>query len=270
MEASQVGPTVVQGVIEGMFVQGATVAITSVADPTINIFIDLHDCIAEEAPYMTTVMNTLYLAISQLSVQIERMQLAQKGIAAGMGDQTGAAPMAGGMAGGFDLNSLSPLMTNIPTMLDRCGITVAQRGMMKKAFKDMHDLKAAFTIPGPSDKSKATNEAAKRVEDATKYWQMGDYVHFGQMTGGLMRDLLLAAFPSPAPPPARLYNADWANAHLSENNHAGSFALTIGGLAAVMLLGLAVAAVFRIKQSSQEHRPTLLSSEATDCEEDIE
>merc|ERR1719183_900125 len=83
MQANEVGEQVVDGVIAGLFVVGTTVTITDSADPSVHIFVDLHRCIAKEAPYFTTALNALYLSIPRMSTNIEQWQLQQKGITTG-------------------------------------------------------------------------------------------------------------------------------------------------------------------------------------------
>lgn len=130
---------------------------------------------------------------------------------------------------------------------------------MKRAFKDVKDLKVAFNLPGPDSKAKASEQAAKRAEAATRFWQVGQYMNFGLETGGLMRDLLLGMLPmqanSLAAPPT-LYEV----VHLDDANATpGFFALYLGGFAAVTLLGLALV---RIKSKFEaKHHHNLLQDE---------
>jgi len=297
MTQPQVAPAITEGIIEGMFVEGTAVKIRSTADPSIGIYIDLHRCIAKEAKYVSMAMSSVYLAISQLSVQIDQMKLHAQGVQTGSGlpgqAQTPVAADAGTNAEW--MQGMSGLMSNIPVLMNRCGITAAQRDDMKKAFKDMADLKAAFTIPGPSDKAAAATQASSRMEQATKYWQAGYYNNFGIMTGGMLRDLLLTMFPSKvagpngehlhsltgsnfnpgmaagsqmgglgasvASPSQLYYYGDTEEKAVPDvaKEPAGSLALYVGGFCAVTLLGMAI---LRVKSPSQsEHQPSLLQAE---------
>merc|ERR1719476_452314 len=53
MTQDQVGPTIMNGVIQGIFEPGSNVTITSSVDHTVYVFIDLHRCVAKEAKYFT-------------------------------------------------------------------------------------------------------------------------------------------------------------------------------------------------------------------------
>jgi len=257
---------VVNGVIGGLFVVGTSVTITDSVDPNVHIFVDLHKCIAEEAPYFSTAVNALYLSIAQISTNIEQWQLRQKGIQTGYvatGGTTigsaatapGAAPGAVGGAGMESMNwmnQLSGLMTNIPTLMDRCGLTEAQRKMMSEAIKNMNDIGMAFNIPGPSDRIEAGDAAAKKFEAATAAWKVGQYQEFGELLGGLMRDLLLTIYP-------QKYHVD--NGQLRQfvdskektliqdikEKSSASMALMVGGFSAFALVGLSL---FRVNTRS--------------------
>jgi len=270
---TSIGPQIMQGVVEGMFVEGSQVQITSKTNLGIEIFIDLHRCVAKEAKYVTTAMGAVYVAMSQMMAQINQATLAAKGV------QTGLVQPQVGLGGTSQwMNELKPLMTNIPTLMDRCGITTTQKDDMLAALKDVKDLKAAFTIPGPGLAAAATKQASKRLADATKFWEMctvagktetctlATYTNFGMETGGLLRDLLLSVMPAVETGAAALpAQALWEEAHLDDaKNPAGSFALYVGGFAAVALLGLTL---LRVRSQTQEdHKPALLQQD----EEDIE
>lgn len=297
MTQPQVAPTITEGVIQGMFVQGSAVKIRSSADPSINIFIDLNRCIAKEAKYVSLAMQTVYAGVIQLSTAIDKMKLASKGIQTGAGAPGQPAAGAGAM-NAQSMAGMSGLMSNIPVLMQRCGITPEQRGDMKRAFKNMNDLKAAFTIPGPADHATAATQATSRMEIATKYWQSGQYKNFGIMTGGMIRDLALTMFPThaatsaPASAPSAVsqlegqsptaglgagvgvaspttlyyFGDNWEDAVPAKKPAAGSLALFVGGFSAVALLGMAI---LRVKPTSHsEHQPTLLQAEpeASDLE----
>merc|ERR1719375_638100 len=236
VEAPDIPPMIIQGVLQGAFVEGTAVRITSTVDPSADINIDLYRCISKEALYVSTMMQAVYSGITMLTTTINKVTLAAKGIQEGQGDGLIATPQPENSMADMTRfqQSISPLMTNIPTLLDRCGITVAQRHDMMNAFKEIKNLKAAFTIPGPDKKSAATEQASVRLNDATKYWkdcvcqpkeipegstieaecskpenakpmcvydkatQTGTYTNFGVETGGLVRDLVLAVMPAPA------------------------------------------------------------------------
>lgn len=257
---AQVGPEVIKGVLEGMFVENTRVQITSKADPTININIDLHQCIAKQAPMIEVAMESMYVAIAQFSTQINKMKLAAKGIKTGMGhdkvdarynnDRIVSNQFAGAGPDAQWMGQLSGLMTNIPVAMERCGLTAVQRGMMRKIAQDPNfalNMQTSFTIPGPSDKIKASSEAANRLKAATSYWQLGRYDMFGKMAGGLTRDLALSLFPThPQALPQGLYT-QWEEAHDAANPSSASLALCIGGLCTLMLAGLALARVRSLK-----------------------
>lgn len=184
MLPNQVGPAVVNGIIEGMFQIGSNITITSSSDPEVDIFVDLHRCIAKEAPYFSTVMNALYLAVAQISTNIEQWQLKAKGI-----ETSNAQPQSNWMG------EMSGLMSNIPTLMQRCGVTAEQRTMMARAIKSMDTVQMAFGIPGPTNRTQAGIVAAEKFETAEKAWKVGNYSRFGYYTGGLLRDLLLVVYP---------------------------------------------------------------------------
>jgi len=307
MTQPEVAPAIMEGIIEGMFVKGTAVQIKSTSDESINIFIDLHRCIAKEAKYVSMAMSSVYLAVSQLSTQIDQMKLASQGIQTGTVNGQPTTPVAANAGTNQEwMQGMSGMMSNIPVLMNRCGITVAQRADMKKAFEEIDSLKAAFTIPGPSDKAAAATQASSRMEQATKYWQAGYYNNFGIMTGGMLRDLLLTMFPSKvagpngehlhsltgsnfnpgmaagsqtgglgasvASPsqfaPSQLYyfGDSWERPAHDAKKPAGSLALYVGGFCAVTLLGMAT---LRVKSPSRsEHQPSLLQAEpqASDLE----
>jgi len=258
MQANQVGEQVVDGVISGLFVVGTTVTITDTADASVHIFVDLHRCIAKEAPYFTTALNALYLSIAQISTNIEQWQLQQKGITTGVASQPGYAAgqtMGGtgvsvnGQAGEMNwMNQLSGLMTNIPALMDRCGLSMQQREMMANAIKSMNTVSMAFSIPGPQNRAIAADAAAAKFKDATAKWKLGEYKEFGFLLGGLMRDALLTIYP-------QMYHVD--NGQLKKfvkskakssnlgESAAGSLPLLVGGFSVVMLMGLSLVRVAR-------------------------
>jgi hypothetical protein len=266
---AEVGQDVVNGVIAGLFVNGTAVRITSTVDASINIFIDLHRCIAEEAPYFSAAMNALYLGIAQITTNIEQWQLQQHGIQTGTlpGPATGgtlngppaggAVAVNGGVAAGGGanmqmnwMNQLSGLMTNIPVMMDRCGFTEVQRDMMEDALKNMKTISLAFTIPGPHDRAQAVNQAGLKFKAATEKFKEGKYHQFGLLLGGLMRDLLLTVYPQQYhvdDGQLRAFVDSKKNKQLGDfvHNPTGSLALMAGGFSAVMLLGLSLVRVAR-------------------------
>jgi len=275
MSIGEVGPAVVNGVIAGLFVEGTSMTIKSTTDPSINIFVDLHRCIAKEAKYMSAAMNALYLGIAQLTAQIESMQLRAKGVQAGIvgkpaiGGLQGPGGMDGGLGDMTWMNSLSGLLVNLPDLMDRCGFDTSQRLMMSKSLKSMSSMQMAFVIPGPHDRVQAGGLAAEKFTEATKEWEQGKYLEFGFLLGGLMRDLLLTVYP-------QQYHVD--HGQLSEyvkhtdlqhrvgdvaHNTAGALAIYVGGFAAFMVLGLSVVRAVSTRGSST---PLLQADTAMDIE----
>jgi hypothetical protein len=259
MQANEVGEQVVDGVIAGLFVVGTTVTITDSADPSVHIFVDLHRCIAKEAPYFTTALNALYLSIAQISTNIEQWQLQQKGITTGTvasqnsyaAGQTmqGTGVSVNGQAGQMNwMNQLSGLMTNIPALMDRCGLSVQQREMMSNAIKSMNTVSMAFSIPGPQNRAVAADSAAAKFQDATAKWKLGEYKEFGFLLGGLMRDALLTIYP-------QMYHVDngqlkkftesKAKSNRLGESSAASLPLLVGGFSVLMLMGLSLVRVAR-------------------------
>jgi hypothetical protein len=263
MDKTKVYETVVNGVIAGLFVENTSVLITDAVNPSVHVFVDLHACIAKEAPYFSTALNALYLGIAQISTNIEQWQLQQKGIqtgaaagSQGVPPQFEAAAMGvGGVAGAPELNwmtQLSGLMTNIPKLMDRCGLTEDQRNMMSTAINNMNDVGMAFSIPGPQDRLEAGKMAAIKFDEATAAWKVGNYVKFGELLGGLMRDLLLVIYP-------QKYHVDngqmkkYINGPMGgiAQNASSSLPVLVGGFSAVMLLGLSMVRVARAKTRSE-------------------
>jgi hypothetical protein len=265
---SQVGPDIANGVVKGIFVKDTSVTITDAMDDQVNIFVDLKRCVADESETVTKAINSLYLVATELICQAGSLGKPQA--ADGAAPQTPQCQSAAtGMSEG--MQGLSASLTNIPLMLSRCGVDAAQMADMKEAFKDMANLKVAFTIPGPNAKAAAAAEAAQRLSKATEFWDQGEYDYFGLETGGLIRDLILAMFPSQTAAsftaaPTQLY--DWQMAHLAdEQKPAGSLALYVGGFSLVGLLAMALMRVFP-KQTG--HQPTLLQTEDQEEAWDVE
>jgi len=277
MTKTQVYQAVVNGVVEGLFADGTSMTITDSVDPSVHVFVDLHKCIAEEAPYFSAAINVLYAGITQMVTSIQAAELASKGVKTGYispgGTTIGAAAnqQAAGPAGGMEANymgQLSGLMTNLPVLLTRCGMTQEQRIMMSEALKNMANLGVAFNIPGPQDRVQAGNQAAIKFEQATAAWKEGRYHDFGILLGDLMRDLLLVIYPQQyhvAPATGRLYRTQCDKQHMIDMSEpatrGGSLALSVAGFSAVALVGLSA---FRMVRPSA--RPTSLLAADNDVE----
>lgn len=294
MPKSEVGEAIVNGVIAGMFVEGTTMDVKNTEDPTIDIHVDLHKCIAKETKYFTAAINALYLAVAQIITNIEQFQLQKKGIQTGYvvdANQYQTLPgttsnlgvnghvLTPGHAGGLLprvgdtldwMSRLSGVMSNIPVLMERCGFSPAEETMVAKALKVMETNHFTFQIPGPQNRAQAGNMAAVKFAEAAEEWKVGHYKDFGFLLGGLMRDLLLTIFPE-------RYHIDHAGRLVEYvesktaptrlgDSPAGSFTLIIGGMSTLIVLGLSVIRVARRYRTSGA---MLLEAEAVphaDCE----
>jgi hypothetical protein len=266
MAKTEVGEAVANGVIEGIFVRGTTVRLTSTVDSTIDVIIDLHECVAKEAPYFSAAVNSLYLAVSQITTNIEQWQLQQKGIKTGYvgsgGGHQHPSILGGEMPKLNWMNQMSGVMTNIPTLMSRCGLG-AQRTALSKAFKSMNTITMAFTIPGPKTRAEASTAAAIKFEQATQAWKVGGYKLFGQELGGLMRDLLLTVYPQQAGRLWIVHQGQLIDYVEGNGGNSGSLALFVGGFAVLMLVGLSL-----IRVAKPRTRPaSLLQAEADECQD---
>lgn len=289
---NEVGETIVNGIIEGLFVEGASVDMVSKKDATVAVHVDLHKCIAEEAPYFSAAMNALYLAIAQITTNLEQWQLQKKGIKTGyvvQSNQNYGTPepgtnygvnghvlrpsLIGGLAPNMDwMNRLSKVMSNIPTLMDRCGMTPEQSAMMSKALKTMNDMSLTFNIPGPKDRVQAGNKAAVKIAEATDQWQDGHYHSFGFLLGGLMRDLLLTMFPQQYHMDhgeLRAYVESVQSKDIADNSRVGSFALIVGGFSGVMFLGLSIFRMVRHRGAAAKD-PLIEVGRSIDVEHAVE
>lgn len=290
MEQSEVGSLILEGVMEGMFVNGTKVEIRNSVDPSVDINIDLHQCVADEVPYISTALNALYLAIAQITTNIEQWQLSKKGIETGVisnDAQTATAapgnamsdssangvvmnPMPVGGLSGMQLDwmdKLSGVMLNFPLLLQRCGFTPAQQQMMATALKLMNSTELTFEIPGPANQAQAGTAAALKFNEATEQWKVGNYKNFGFLLGGLMRDLLLTVFPQKYNVDEHGRLRDYLESKKVEHGNS-PFALMVGGFSATMVAGLAMMRAVRPRSTGARDEDKLLEAEVqhVDCE----
>lgn len=267
MQKQEVGTAIVDGVVDGMFVTGTTIDIKNAANPNINIHIDLHKCFAKEAKYFSAAMNALYLAVAQITTNIEQWQLNQKGIKTQYAGQSGGVISQGatGLPGlQMDwMDRLSGVMMNVPVLMARCGFSPAQEAMMKQALKTMKTNEFTFNIPGPKDRVQAGNMAAVKFSEAAEEWKVGHYKDFGFLLGGLMRDLLLTIFPQKYGIDKNGQLSEYVNEKLDEDERpTSSFSLMVAGFCASMFVGLAVVRTVRSRSRSVTEL-SLLTTEAT-------
>lgn len=274
MPKEAVGEAIMDGVVDGLFVSGTTVDIRNTKDSTINIHIDMHKCFAKEAKFFSTAANAIYLTIASITTNVEQWQLHQKGIQTGYnaeGSNYGQnAPIDnGGVPAGMNLdwlNQLSGVMMNVPVLLARCGFTVEQEKMMKKAIKEMQTTSMTFRIPGPKNRQQAGDLAAVKFAEAAEEWKVGHYKDFGFLLGGLMRDLLLTIFP-------QKYHVD-EHGLLREyvdskrQRPLGSFTLVVAGFSVSMLVGLSIIRAVRCNSGSKSQSSFLLTE--ADATPDVE
>jgi hypothetical protein len=181
-----VGEQIVDGIIQGMFAPGSNVTITSSMDPAMIIGVDLHRCIAKEAKYFTGAIDAIFVAVTQMSANIEQWQLKSRGIRAAPTTEESSMSWMGKLAG---------LLSNIPVLMVRCGLSPEQRNMFSEALQNMDAIEMAFGIPGDQNRTAAGIEASIKFAEATEDWKAGKYDKFGWHMGGLLRDLLLVMYP---------------------------------------------------------------------------
>jgi hypothetical protein len=282
VDQNEVGTDVATGIIQGLFPVGSKVTVTNKADTSKTFTVDLHECVAKEAPYFSAAFNALYLAITQVTTNIEQWQLRTKGVTAhAVGTVTAGQHAANGLAVSSNrftgalpmadmdwMNKLNGVMINLPTLMDRCGFDESERQLMSEALKDINSVSMSFTVPGPPDRATAADEAAVKFENATQAWEAGHYSNFGFYLGDLMRDLLLTIYPQ-----TRLY-ADHGHLRLGArigdfvHNPVGALTVFVGGFAAIILLALVVVRVAgRQKDSAQAAGRAWLETQADlECE----
>jgi hypothetical protein len=185
MTKDQIGPVIMDGVIQGFFEAGSTLTITSGYSSDVHVFVDLHRCIAKEAKYFSSAVNAMYLFVAEISTDIEQMKLKSQGIMTTQNTNQLAW-----------LGQLSGLLANVPTLMTRCGLTQEQMAQLGLALKHVDEMNIAVGIPGPTgDQVTAGVEASAKVEQASEYFQDGNYLYFGEELGHAFRDLLLAVDP---------------------------------------------------------------------------
>jgi hypothetical protein len=204
MTKDQIGPVIMDGIIQGFFETGSTLTITSSFSSEVHVFVDLHRCIAKEAKYFSNAMNAMYLFVAEISTDIEQMKLKSEGIQTNQPTNKLAW-----------LGQLSGLLANVPTLMTRCGLTEEQMEQLGIALKHFEEMNIAVGIPGPTgDQVTAGVEASAKIEQASEYFQDGNYLYFGEELGHALRDLLLAVDPQlanggtvvPTAAPGRLYS----------------------------------------------------------------
>jgi hypothetical protein len=260
MTKDQIGPVIMNGVIQGFFETGSTLTITSRFSSEVHVFVDLHRCIAKESKYFSQAMNAMYLLVAGISADIEQMKLKAEGIQTVQ--QTNQLAWLG---------QLSGLLDNFPTLMARCGFTDDQMSQLGVAVKHLDEMNIAIGLPGPAgDQVTAGVEASAKVEQASKYFEDGNYLYFGAELGHALRDLLVAADPqlgtggTVSPTTAALYSLmkrsrSVLGAHKVTRSLPITAAFFVGAFVASSFAALAL---MRVVQRNRRASP-LLSTEAT-------
>jgi hypothetical protein len=248
MTKDDVGPLIMNGIIQGFFVMGTTLTITMANNPNVMVYVDMHECIAKEAKYFSSAMNALYLFVAEISTDIEEWKLQSEGIQVSQGNTNKMAW----------LGQLSGLMANVPTLMQRCGMTSEQMEDLATALQHMDQMNIALNIPGPvGDQAAAGVEASAKVAQATEYWEVGNYLFFGEMLGESLRDMLLAVDP-------QLWTVE--NGLLKRRRQkprgiAASLPLLVGAIAAVSFTGLSLLRVVQWNRRASPHFTPHLNTE---------
>jgi hypothetical protein len=252
MTREEVGPTILNGIIQGFFVTGSNLTVRLMGRSDVDIFMDLHRCIAKEAGHFTDALNALSLFIAEIATSIERWKLQSEGI-----------QLQGPRNQMAWLGKLSGLMANVPILMNRCGMTPEQINAMGRAIDHFDKMHLTLGIPGPvGDRVSAGVDASKTLEEATKYWEAGKYLVFGELMGSMLRDLLLTVYP-------QLYSVDesgklqWISQAKSTGTFSHFMPIFVGAFAAVSFIGLSL-----VRVASCNHRAAspLLDVEGSDIE----
>jgi hypothetical protein len=256
MRKEQIGEIIMVNAIRGMFLPGSNVTIKSSVDPAVNVFIDLHRCIGKEAKYFAQAFDAFFKAATQLGAGVQNLE-AKMGI-----------PVAGQPKVDYSasqdpmgwISKLSGVMFNVPTLMNRCGLTTEQRQMLKRLLQEMQTMEMTFRVPGETNRTKASMKASGKFEKATEDWDAGRYDAFGMHLGGVIRDLLLAFKrrknkPLPPLPMGMEAQRRLGKEQNMDRTGAGALPLGIGMFGIISMLGFSL---FRIVQSRNTSRTGIL------------
>jgi hypothetical protein len=172
---------VTEGVMRGFFVSGSGIVITDTAVPSVNIVLNLHQCIAGNSMFFKQMWMGIWDLFAQLSLNSQQHDL-------------------GSLLGGQNGQSQQPKWTGelmvallqFPMALQRCGLGANTQSMIMDAVQSLKYVRIKAVFP---DDQLRVMKATDRMARAVKAWTNWDFKTFGKEIGKLLRELVMLAFP---------------------------------------------------------------------------
>lgn len=171
-----------QGLMDGFFTRGAKVEITDSADPSVDIMLDLHQCIAGNGDFFKEIFMGLWHFIAQMAANGEQH---------GMGGDPFAMTNPDGSQPKW-MGELMIAMMQVPMALSRCNIGQSSQQMMMEAIKSIQYLQVHFQFP---EYHMHSNQAAAQMARAITAWGHWNFEEFGSELGKLLREFVMLMFP---------------------------------------------------------------------------
>jgi hypothetical protein len=237
----QIIQQVMEGVMSGFFVDGSAVTITDASDLSVNVTLDLHQCIAGNSAFFKDVFMSLWSLIAQISMNKEQHGL-NATTTPGLGQQQWT-------------SELMLAMASFPMALEKCNIGSRTQQMLSEAIYSLKDVQLEFMFPRDVAGDSAADEMAKAVDAWTKW----NFKGFGQELGMLFRGLLLQSFPSE-------YSIDAAGRLVKLQRAATDIPTAIAGVSMAVLVTFVGVRLYRSSWRSSSPRPFIYQDPSSDTE----
>lgn len=169
---------VMRGLTKGFFVQGTGVTMTDLAAPDVDIYIDLHKCIADNQMFFDMIFTSAWKLFAQMAANKDQFGL-------------GKNPFQGDFSAAW-MGDLAMAMVQIPLALHKCNVTSQTQQMMGEAVKSLKYAQVKFELPEERFSKKAVKLLMARAVESWTRWRFED---FGQDVGALLMELVLLIFP---------------------------------------------------------------------------
>jgi hypothetical protein len=239
------------GLMKGFFVQGSEIKVTDTMHPSVDIEVDLHECIAGNSAFFKELWLAAWDLIAKLSVN-------------GLANGLAAFKQQPGQAQPKWAGELMIAMMQFPMALNKCGVSTDTQNMLMDAIKSLNAVKVQFQFP--DDRFRA-DDATKKMAEAVEAWTNWDFEEFGYQLGKLLRELVLLAFPQKYSVDSSGRLGRYSQMQVLNANKASSISTSVivGGGAVSLLFALAVVRTHRsLPRSNADHS---LPESLTDVED---